>query len=170
MKRNLLLVLCSVFLVAILLTGCGGNKVEPVKKGDTVKVDYTGKLDDGTQFDSSKGRQPLQFVVGAGSMIQGFDEAVVGMKVGDTKTIKIPPEKAYGTVRPDLVFKVSPDQFPEGTKPKVGEQYQAGNGAQVMTVRVVEVTDKEVTLDANHQLAGKTLTFDITMVEVKAAK
>jgi FKBP-type peptidyl-prolyl cis-trans isomerase 2 len=103
-------------------------------------------------------------------MIQGFDEAVVGMKVGETKTVKIPPEKGYGAYRQDLVFKVSPDQFPGGTKPKVGEQYQAGNGAQVMTVKVIAVDDKEVTLDANHQLAGKNLNFDITMVEIKPGK
>ena len=157
---------------ALLIIGCRGQKAEPavVKKGDTVKVNYTGRLDDGTVFDSSQGRAPLQFTVGTGSVIQGFDEGVLGMKTGESRTVKILVDKAYGPYRQDLVLRVPLDQFPAGTKPQVGQQYQVANGNQAMVVKVIAVSDKEVTLDGNHPLAGKNLTFDITVVEIQPSK
>jgi len=141
-----------------------------VKTGDTIKVNYTGKLNDGSVFDSSQGRSPLEFKVGSGQLIKGFDEGVIGMKVGETKTVKIPADKAYGPYRQELLIKATPEQFPSGTKPQVGQQFQINNAGQTMVVKVIAVTDKEITLDANHALAGKELTFEITVVEIQAAK
>lgn len=153
--------LAGIFLVG----GCNGGdlKSTEAKAGDTVKVDYTGKLDDGTVFDSSKGRTPLEFTVGAGQMIKGFDEAIPGMKVGETKTVKILADKAYGPYQPELVGKVPISNFPPSITPTVGQKLQLSNG---MPVKVTAVSDTEVTLDANHELAGKDLTFDITLVEI----
>lgn len=162
----------SMMAVILLISGCGGNKVGSVaaKKGDTVKVHYTGKLDDGTVFDSSQGRSPLQFVLGAGNVIEGFDEGVTGMKVGESKTVKIPAEKAYGPHCEDLVFRVSPDKLPAGSKHQIGQKYQMGIGGATMTVRVTAVTGEAITLDGNHDLAGKDLTFEVKLVEIKAGK
>lgn len=137
--------------------------IAQAKVGDTVKVDYTGKLDDGTVFDSSKGKTPLEFTVGAGQMIKGFDEAIPGMKVGETKTVKIPADKAYGAYQPELVGVVPRSNFPPSITPTVGQDLQLSNG---MHVRVTAVNATDVTLDANHELAGKDLTFDITLVEI----
>lgn len=149
----------------LIIGGCNGGdlKSTEAKAGDTVKVDYTGKLDDGTVFDSSKGKTPLEFTVGAGRMIQGFDEAIPGMKVGETKTVKIPAAKAYGAYQPEMVGVVPRSQFPPEITPTVGQDLQLSNG---MPVTVTAVNDTDVTLDANSKLAGKDLTFDITLVEI----
>ena len=138
-----------------------------VKNGDTVKVHYTGKLTDGEVFDSSTGGDPLEFVVGGGNIIQGFDTAVVGMTVGDRKTIEIPPEKGYGERDDKLVAEIDRSQVPDNVELQVGAAMQVkhANG-QVMNVTVANLTDAHVTLDANHPLAGKTLTFDIELVEI----
>ena len=138
-----------------------------VKNGDTVKVHYTGKLTDGEVFDSSTGGDPLEFVVGGGNIIQGFDTAVVGMNVGDRKTIEIPPEKGYGEHDDKLVAEIDRSQVPDNVELQVGAAMQVkhANG-QVMNVTVADLTDAHVTLDANHPLAGKTLTFDIELVEI----
>ena len=137
------------------------------KAGDSVKVHYTGKLKDGTVFDSSKGREPLAFQVGAGQMIKGFDAAVDGMEVGDTKTAEIPAAEAYGEARQDLIFDVPKSNLPEDLKPEVGQQLAMSqpNGQQV-PVTVKEVEEDKVIIDANHQLAGKDLIFDIQLVEI----
>ena len=155
------LMLAGIFLIG----GCNGGDLKntEAKTGDTVKVDYTGKLDDGTVFDSSKGKTPLEFTVGAGQMIKGFDEAIPGMKVGQTKIVRIPADKAYGAYQPELLGKVPRSNFPPSITPAVGQDLQLSNG---MRVKVTAVTDTEVTLDANHELAGKDLTFDITLVEI----
>lgn len=138
-----------------------------VQKGDTVKVEYTGKLDDGTVFDSSeKQGKPIEFKVGEGQVIKGFDNAVMEMKVGDDKTIKIEPADAYGDRNPQMVQKVPKEKLPN-------EEITAGmtlmmslpDGNQ-MPVQVQEVGESDVTLDMNHPLAGKTLHFDIKLVEV----
>lgn len=137
------------------------------KAGDSVKVHYTGKLKDGTVFDSSQGREPLAFQVGAGQMIKGFDAAVNGMEVGDTVTAEIPAAEAYGESREDLIFDVPKSNLPEDLKPEVGQQLAMTqpNGQQV-PVTVSKVEEDKVVIDANHQLAGKDLIFDIELVEI----
>ncbi|NVJ46536.1 MAG: peptidylprolyl isomerase [Cytophagia bacterium] len=137
------------------------------KAGDSVKVHYTGKLKDGTVFDSSEGREPLAFEVGAGQMIKGFDAAVNGMEIGDTKTAEIPAAEAYGESRQDLIFDVPKSNLPEDLKPEVGQQLAMTqpNGQQV-PVTVAKVEEDKVVIDANHQLAGKDLIFDIELVEI----
>jgi peptidylprolyl isomerase len=137
-------------------------------KGDNVKVHYKGTLKDGSVFDSSEGRGPLAFTVGAGQMIAGFDKAVVGMKVGEKKTITIPFAEAYGPHDDNLVFDVPRDRMPANYTPKVGDQLgmQQPDG-RTATVVVIAVKATSVTLDANHPMAGKDLTFEITMVEIK---
>lgn len=137
------------------------------KKGDEVQVHYTGKLEDGSVFDSSAKREPLGFTVGAGQMIQGFDAAVDGMAVGDKKTVTIPAAEAYGEKREDMLIDVPIDQVPADIKPEIGMQLtlQGGNG-QPMPVIVTNVDEQKITLDANHQLAGKDLIFDIELVKI----
>ena len=137
------------------------------KAGDSVKVHYTGKLKDGTIFDSSKGREPLAFQVGAGQMIKGFDTAVNGMEVGDSKVAEIPAAEAYGEARQDLMFDVPKSDLPEDLKPEVGQQLAMTqpNGQQV-PVTVAKVEEDKVVIDANHQLAGKDLIFEIELVEI----
>jgi len=137
------------------------------KKGDAVQVHYTGKLEDGSVFDSSANREPLGFTVGAGQMIQGFDAAVDGMAVGDKKTVTIPAAEAYGEKREDMMIEVPIDQVPADIKPEVGMQLtlQGGNG-QPMPVMVTHVDEQKITLDANHQLAGKDLIFDIELMKI----
>ncbi len=137
------------------------------KDGDTVKVHYTGTFDDGAVFDSSENHgTPLEFKVGAQQVIKGFENAVRGMKKGQEKTIKITPEEGYGHPKPELVQKVPRDQLPTDPKPKEGMMLavKLPNGYQ-MPARISEVTDKEVTIDLNHPLAGKTLNFKIKLVE-----
>lgn len=137
------------------------------KQGDDVKVNYTGRLDDGTVFDSSEGREPLAFTLGNGQVIPGFDAAVDGMTVGDSKTITIPCSDAYGPYREDMVLTVPREQLPEGLDPEVGQQLQMGQSEESMlVVSVTEVADESITLDANHPLAGKDLTFDVQLVEI----
>ena len=137
------------------------------KKGDEVKVNYTGRLDDGTVFDTSEGREPLVFTVGSGQVIGGFDSAVDGMVVGDSKTITIPCDEAYGPYREDMVLNVPREQFPEGLDPQVGQQLQMGQSEEnTLIVAVTAVDDASITLDANHPLAGKDLTFEVELVAI----
>jgi FKBP-type peptidyl-prolyl cis-trans isomerase 2 len=137
------------------------------KNGDTVRIHYTGKLDDGTVFDSSDGRDPLEFTLGEGQVIPGFEEAVLGMNANDSKTMTIPSDNAYGPHREEMVVSVDRDQFPPDITPEVGQQLQMQRpDGQKMVVAVAEVSESTVTLDANHPLAGKDLTFDINLVEI----
>jgi peptidylprolyl isomerase len=137
------------------------------KQGDSVKVHYTGKLDDGTVFDSSVGREPLDFTVGGGQLIAGFDEAVVGMAVGEKKTVRIAPEQAYGPHNPEMTLQVPRSDLPADIQPELGMQLEASQeGGHSMVVTVVEITEESVTFDANHPLAGKALTFEIEVVEL----
>lgn len=136
------------------------------KSGDLVKVHYTGRLDDGSVFDSSKGREPLEFTLGGGQVIPGFDEAVTGMNPGDEKTITIPSDQAYGPRRDEMTVVVDPSQFPDNIQPEVGQQLQMSQNGQVAVVTVTDVSDEAVTLDANHPLAGRDLTFDLELVEI----
>ncbi|MGW8193178.1 MAG: FKBP-type peptidyl-prolyl cis-trans isomerase [Desulforhopalus sp.] len=137
-----------------------------VKRGDNVKVHYTGKLVDGTVFDSSEGREPLEFAVGSGQVIQGFDEAVVGMSIGDSKQVHIPVDKAYGERNDEMVVQVPVEQIPPDLKPEIGMRLEMGGAnGEILRVVVVEITDSHITLDANPPLAGKDLTFSIELVE-----
>ena len=137
------------------------------KTGDTVHIQYTGRLDDGTVFDTSESREPLTFQIGEGTVIPGFEEAVTGMEPGDTKTTKIPAEEAYGTRREDMVVTIPRDQLPDGVEPKVGEVLQMSSGdGQTFNVIVSEIDEDSILLDANHPLAGEDLTFDIELVKV----
>lgn len=137
------------------------------KKGDHVKVHYTGKLTSGEQFDSSANREPLAFTVGAGQMIKGFDDAIPGMAVGDKKTINISPENAYGHQNKDAIIEFPKSNIPEDMKLEKGMKLQLQNQeGHPIPVVVTEVKDDVVILDANHELAGKELVFDIELVEI----
>lgn len=140
-------------------TNEGGERV--AGDGDTVFVHYTGTLDDGEQFDSSAGRDPLRFVVGSGGVIQGFDDAVRGLAVGESVTVRIPPEEAYGEVDESRVFTFPIAQAPEGLE--VGDQVSISGVGAVIT----EISDETFTADANHRLAGEALTFEIELVEIQ---
>ena len=141
--------------------------MQQVKSGDTVKVHYHGKLTDGSTFDSSEGREPLEFEVGSGSVIPGFDEGVTGMQVGEKRTVTIPCEQAYGVKQEDMLMEFPMDRFPEEMEPEVGMQLNMSNGAgQNFPVVIREVRDTTVLLDANHPLAGEDLTFDLELVEI----
>lgn len=141
--------------------------MQQAKRGDTVKIHYTGQLDDGTVFDSSEGGEPIEFTIGNGDVIPGFEDAVVGMAKGEKKTEKIEAERAYGQHRQDLVFTIDRGQLPQGTDVSVGDFLKIGfaDGGSA-SVQVAEIDDDSVTLDANHPLAGKDLTFDLTLVAI----
>jgi peptidylprolyl isomerase len=135
--------------------------------GDTVQVHYTGKLPDGTPFDSSLQRDPLQFTLGQGEIIPGFERAVVGMAPGESKTETISSDQAYGPHRSEMIVEVGREQLPENLQPSVGQQLQMRKqDGTTMPVVVSDISDSHVTLDANHPLAGQDLTFDITLVAI----
>jgi peptidylprolyl isomerase len=136
------------------------------KNGDKVNVSYTGKLKDGTEFDSCVGKDPLQFQIGENKLIPGFEQAVIGMSTGDSKTIQLSADEAYGQHREELVLVVDQDQLPPDLEPKVGEELELSQGEDTYRVRVTEVTAEKVTLDANHPLAGEDLIFDIELLEI----
>ncbi|MBQ4568224.1 MAG: peptidylprolyl isomerase [Desulfovibrio sp.] len=139
----------------------------PVKQGDTLRVHYTGTLTDGTVFDSSRERDPLEFTLGRGMLIPGFESAVMGHEAGETVTVTIPPEDAYGEVDLELIFTVARSQVPAHIPLEVGTPLQLSNEQGQMDVIITEVDAEEVTLDANHPLAGKALTFEIEILEIK---
>jgi FKBP-type peptidyl-prolyl cis-trans isomerase 2 len=144
--------------------------MQQVKSGDTVKVHYHGRLTDGTVFDSSQGRDPLEFEVGNGMVIKGFDNGVLGMVVGDKRTIEIPVDDAYGPEDPQMIMDFPVDRFPQDMKPEVGMQLNMSNGSgQNFPVVIREVKDDTVILDANHPLAGEDLIFDLELVEIIGA-
>jgi peptidylprolyl isomerase len=135
-------------------------------RGDNVKVHYTGKLNDGTVFDSSIDREPLSFALGSGQVIAGFEEAVLGMEVGDSKVVHIPIDKAYGERKEELVMQVPIEQVPPTLKPEVGLRMEVGGlKGEIIRVVVTAISDSHITLDANPPLAGKELTFTLELVE-----
>ncbi len=141
------------------------------KSGDTVQVHYTGTLNDGTVFDSSAGRTPLEFTVGSGQVIKGFDDGVSGMNPGDKKTINIPVEDAYGPANEEMIFTLNRSDIPDDIPLEEGmtlNMHEDGS-PQPIPVIIRQLSDTSVTLDANHVLAGKALTFDIELVDVKEA-
>ncbi|MFC1969420.1 FKBP-type peptidyl-prolyl cis-trans isomerase [Chloroflexota bacterium] len=138
-----------------------------VSDGSVVKVHYTGTLEDGTVFDTSVGREPLEFTMGTGAMIPGFENAVRSMKLGQKKTVTIPSDEAYGPHRDDMVLVIERDKIPEDLNPEVGQQLQMQNsGGRTVLVMVTEVSGTTITIDANHAFAGKDLTFEIELVEI----
>ena len=138
-----------------------------VKSGDKVKVHYHGKLTTGETFDSSAGREPLEFEVGSGMVIKGFDDGVTGMAVGDKKTINIPFDEAYGPRNPEMVIDMPKERFPEDMEVEVGMPLVMSDGqGQQFQVTIVEIKETSVILDANHPLAGKDLVFDLELVEI----
>ena len=143
----------------------------PVKKGDNVKVDYTGTFDDGTVFDSSEQHgNPLEFEIGAGKVIKGFDNALEGMEAGEEKDVKLQPADAYGDHDPQMLKKVPKDQLPKEQEVKVGMMLGVTlpNGAQI-PAKITEIEDTTVTLDMNHPMAGKVLNFKLKLVEIVTA-
>lgn len=181
MKKYLVSLLFIVFIAILLACGCGGSSepsatatptpigetIVQAESGDTVRVHYNGRLEDGTEFDSSVGREPLQFTLGEGSMIPGFEKAVIGMSLGQWKTVEIPADEAYGPYREELVLVVDRGELPPDLEPEVGQQLQMRQtDGPVIPVTVIEVSESSVTLDANHRLAGKDLIFEIQLVEI----
>lgn len=135
--------------------------------GDTVRVHYTGRLEDGTVFDSSQDREPIQFTLGENQVIAGFETAVTGMETGEMKTTEIAPEQAYGQRREDLMIPVPRTQMPDDLDPQIGQTLQVqGQGGEVYPVVVAEIGDDQIMVDANHPLAGRSLIFDIQLVEI----
>ncbi|MAK62601.1 MAG: peptidylprolyl isomerase [Ponticaulis sp.] len=138
-----------------------------VKSGDTVRIHYVGTLNDGTKFDSSEGRDPLEFTVGSGQIIPGLDSAIPGMTVGDKKTVNVPADEAYGQHDPRGMQTVPRAEIPDEIPLELGNQLQVSTPeGQTMIVTVAEVTDEAVVLDANHRLAGQDLNFDIELVSI----
>ena len=145
--------------------------MQQAKNGDKVKVHYHGKLLSGETFDSSAGREPLEFEIGSGSVIKGFDEGVKGMSVGDKKTISIPVDEAYGPHRPEMLIEFPKEKFPAEMSIEVGMPLMMHNGAgQQFQVTIAEIKEESVILDANHPLAGEELVFDIELVEIVEGK
>ena len=141
--------------------------MQQAQNGDKVKVHYHGKLRSGETFDSSEGREPLEFTVGSGQVIKGFDDGVSGMQVGDKKTVEINVEDAYGEKSEDMIIEFPKEQFPGDMNPEIGQQLMMSNGSgQSFPVTITEVRDDSVLLDANHPLAGQDLIFDIELVEI----
>lgn len=140
---------------------------QTVKNGDTVKVHYTGRFEDGVVFDSSEGRDPLEFTVGAGMLIRGFEDALIGMAPGEKKTVRVEPQDAYGDYDDNLVLTMPLDRVPEDITPKIGMELQLiSQSGQKLPVVVKEVQEEAIILDANHPLAGKVLVFDIELLEI----
>ncbi len=139
---------------------------EAVKSGDTIAVDYTGKLENGDVFDSSEGKQPLTFTVGAGMLIKGFDQAVIGMKKGESKTVTIPPDMGYGPRNEKAMVDIPRAQFPQEMALTEGLNLQLQDpSGNPVPATVANISETSVTMDLNHFLAGKTLVFDITIAE-----
>lgn len=137
-------------------------------RGDTVTVHYTGTLDSGEVFDSSRGGEPLEFRIGAGQVIAGFDRAVEGLAVGQSREVRLDPAEAYGPVQDNLIVDVPPEQFPDDVEPAVGQQIQVQVApGQNHVARITAVGEEAVRLDLNHPLAGEALTFDVELVAVR---
>jgi FKBP-type peptidyl-prolyl cis-trans isomerase 2 len=165
-KKSYTALVSMILLVVMLVTGCS-SAIQQAKTGDTVKVHYTGRLQDGTVFDTSVGSEPLEFTLGQGQIIPGFEQAVIGMQVGESKTVTIPADQAYGPHRDDMVLEVERDKLPADIDPRVGMQLQMNQGdGGIIIVTITDVSETTVKIDANHPLAGQDLTFDIELVEI----
>jgi len=135
--------------------------------GDIVRVHYTGRFDDNSVFDTSEGREPLEFTIGEGQVIEGFDQAVIGLEPGQAVTVRIEPEDAYGIRREQLIFVIDRVELPPDLDPQLNQRFQMRNDAgQELVVTVTDVSENNITFDGNHPLAGQALTFDIRLVEI----
>ncbi|MCL7453220.1 MAG: peptidylprolyl isomerase [Anaerolineae bacterium] len=135
--------------------------------GDTVRVHYMGKLEDGTVFDTTIAREPIEFTIGQGQVIPGFEQAIIGMEPGQSQTVRVPASKAFGPYQDEMVQMVHPDQLPEGVRPEAGQQLEIPRqDGQNFVVRITDVSESAITLDANHPLAGKDLIFNVRLVEI----
>lgn len=140
------------------------------KYGDTVKIHYTGKCEDGTVFETSRDNEPLKFTIGKGHIISGLEEAIIGMRPGESKTIKVPSIRAHGPYNEDLIVVVERSEFPPNLRPKIGQKLDiCQDDGNTILVTVTDVSADEVTLDINHPLAGKDLMFDLQLVEITDA-
>jgi peptidylprolyl isomerase len=164
MKKSYIFILFVLLSVVFFVPACAAAAA---REGNTVQVGYTGKFEDGTVFDSSAGKSPLEFTLGEGRIIPGFENAVMGMKVGEKKTVTISANDAYGPYRPELTIEVPKAQLPSGTTPQLGQQLQSQteNGT-IIVVTITKVMETSVTVDANHPLAGKNLIFDIELLKI----
>ena len=164
-KRSHIILLGVFLLGAILISGCSAAEAQ---NGDIVEVHYTGTLENGTVFDTSEGREPLEFTLGQGQMIPGFEQAVLGMKVGETKTVTIPADEAYGPHSDDMVQVINREELTNIPNPEVGQQlYGSQPGGGTITGTITNVTDTTITVDFNHHLAGKDLTFEIELMSIE---
>ena len=168
MKKNHVIMAISLLVITLMIQGCiPADEAGRAKTGDTVQVNYTGKLADGTVFDSSIGRQPLEVILGKGQVIPGFEKAILGMHVGENKTVTISASDAYGPSRKELIFEVPKENLPAGATPQVGQQLRGSKAdGSTMMATITKISDKTVTLDANVPLAGKDLTFEIGLVKI----
>ena len=170
MVKNSRIVLVGILLLGtMLIAGCNAEHDKAqAKNGNIVQVNYTGTLQDGTIFDTPVGYEPLEFTLGEGQVIPGFEQAVLGMKIGESKTVTIPADDAYGPHRDDLILVIDREELPTGLTPEVGQQLQMTrpDGGMII-VAITKVSDKTVTIDANHPLAGKDLTFEIELAKIQ---
>lgn len=142
--------------------------MQKAQKGDTVQVHYTGRLNDETVFDSSQGKEPLEVTIGEGKLIPGFEKGLIGMGVGETKTLEIQPDEGYGQRNDQLATQVQRSDLPQDLEPEVGQRLQVTQpDGSTFVVQVTGIDDNSVTLDANHPLAGETLKFDIELTDIK---
>jgi peptidylprolyl isomerase len=171
MKKNQIIMLIFLLLTALLMPGCTpADEAGKAKSGDTVQVNYTLKLADGSVFESSIGKQPLEIVLGKGQLIPGFEKAVLGMQAGENKTVIISVNEAYGPSLKELIFEVPKENLPAGAAPQIGQQLQGSKAdGSTMKATITKISDKTVTLDANVPLAGKELTFEIGLVKILPA-
>ncbi len=143
--------------------------MKKAEKGNKVKVHYKGKLKDGTTFDTSEGKTPLEFTIGEGQLIPGFENGVIGLTEGESKEINLSPEDGYGERQEQLVGKIPRQKLPETIDPKVGMRLQSQTPeGQTFVVKVIDVSDNDITIDGNHELAGKDLVFEVELVEIMA--
>lgn len=168
LKRSRILIMAITLPALLLVWGCNiGSGANRAENGDVVQVHYTGTLADGTVFDSSIDREPIEFTLGTGQMIPGFENAVLGMKVGGKKTVTIPSNEAYGPRNQNLVIDVPREQIPEDLDPQVGQQLQMTlEDGMIAIVTIIAISDTTITLDGNPPLAGKDLTFEIELVDI----
>jgi peptidylprolyl isomerase len=167
-KNNHIAILILLLVTGLLVPACSAaDDSAKARDGNTVQVNYTGKLADGTVFDSSIGRQPLEVILGKGQVIPGFEKAILGMQVGENKTVTIPANDAYGPYRKELIFEVPKENLPAGVIPQVGQQLRGSKAdGSTMIATITKISDKTVTLDSNIPLAGKDLTFEIGLVKI----
>lgn len=167
-KKFISLFTVATVLLLLFACGCTDSTADTAEAGDTVSVDYVGTFNNGTVFDESQPGEPLVFTLGTNSMITGFENAIYGMKVGETKDIHLLPEEAYGSYDQELIFKINRTQIPEEIELSPGAQLMMyGSQGDIYQVTVISYDDEKVEIDANHKMAGKELNFEVTLVNLE---